>query len=69
MATVTNLTSLTDPSQLTSLTQLASLLKINRPALNLPQSQVSGSIVSASSKTRPLWFDGRFLAAQPPGLA
>jgi len=64
MATVTNLTSLTDPSQLTSLTQLASLLKINRPALNLPQSQVSGSIVSASSKTRPLWFDGRFLAAQ-----
>jgi hypothetical protein len=63
MATVTNLTSLTDASQLTSLTQLAGLLKINR-SLNLPQNQVTGSIVSASSKTRPLWFDGRFLAAQ-----
>jgi hypothetical protein len=67
MATVTSLTSLTDASQLTSLTQLAGLLKINR-TLNLPQSQVSSaassSIVSASSKTRPLWFDGRFLAAQ-----
>ena len=68
MANVTSLISLTDASRLTSLTQLASLLKINPPTLTLPQNQVSsaagGSIVSASTRTRPLWFDGRFLAAK-----